>query len=75
MVILDKKPMLRIVPDMFNNVNRLCTTRRTDIARVWRITAAMRNVRNGGYDRWYSVEHIVTGERDIVPVECMSNMY
>lgn len=67
----DYRPYIRIVSDQFNNVGRLCTYRNSG-GRVWQVKNSMSD-QNGV--RYFLIQHLITGAREIVWVNAVGNLY
>lgn len=67
-------PKVRIVltPDCDNNVGRLASIIGHGEGRVWKLSNAMRDM---GFNRFYLVKHIHTGEQRIVWRELLTNLW
>lgn len=66
------KIKLTIRGDLFNNVGRRATYRNDGLGRTWQIKTPLYS---NHFKRYYLIENVVTGQRRIVPVNDLGNMY
>lgn len=67
-----ERPHIKVCPDIFNNVGRLCTNRYYSYGRVWIIRHTLIDQ---NYRRYCIIEHIHTGQRRLERIESLGNMW